>query len=395
MTFVHPEFRSSTLDQLLQVHSQAIGDLKIPSAKWQDVGGLQPMKKEILDTIQLPQEHSDLLSLGLRHSGLYGPPGSGKTLLVKAVATEYYEEELTSEFEFEQGFFIWGFKKDPTDFEWSFWTEWGQNYLIWTLIGHSVVSKVSRMCIPKFRVWFLTLYGLLASLFLLGLKGLAVVLLHMALSYTVAMLRVPLMSWLCSLLLLYTLHMSSLEEMQRSWYKTENEYYLLLFSLAMCCLRYTSFSLEYCWQNSGQKSYKSFFWFTAYLFYYPLFHNGPIINYEEFTLQMQRQDSSVVQTDICTVILTIARIFLWWLLAESMIQFMYMHAIQSHATLLEIVPIWALGGLALAQVLFFYVKYLVLFGVPALIVKLDGIEAPRLPRCVSTMYSFTGMWRVT
>ncbi|XP_041109021.1 protein-cysteine N-palmitoyltransferase HHAT isoform X1 [Polyodon spathula] len=304
-----------------------------------------------------------------------------------------YEEELASEFEFEQGFFIWGFKKDPTDFEWSFWTEWGQNYLIWTLIGHSLVSKVSGMCIPKFRVWFLMLYGLLASLFLLGLKGLAVVLLHMALSYTVAMLRVPLLSWLCSLLLLCTLHMSSLEEMQRSWYKTENEYYLLLFSLAMCCLRYTSFSLEYCWQDSGQKSDRSFFCFTAYLFYYPLFHNGPIINYEEFTWQMWRQDSGVVQTDICTVILSVARIFLWWLLAESMIQFMYMHAIQSHATLLEIVPIWALGGLALAHVLFFYVKYLVLFGVPALIVKLDGIEAPRLPRCVSTMYSFTGMWR--
>ncbi|XP_041109025.1 protein-cysteine N-palmitoyltransferase HHAT isoform X4 [Polyodon spathula] len=239
-----------------------------------------------------------------------------------------YEEELASEFEFEQGFFIWGFKKDPTDFEWSFWTEWGQNYLIWTLIGHSLVSKVSGMCIPK-----------------------------------------------------------------RSWYKTENEYYLLLFSLAMCCLRYTSFSLEYCWQDSGQKSDRSFFCFTAYLFYYPLFHNGPIINYEEFTWQMWRQDSGVVQTDICTVILSVARIFLWWLLAESMIQFMYMHAIQSHATLLEIVPIWALGGLALAHVLFFYVKYLVLFGVPALIVKLDGIEAPRLPRCVSTMYSFTGMWR--
>ena len=51
------------------------------------------------------------------------------------------------------------------------------------------------------------------------------------------------------------------------------------------------------------------------------------------------------------------------------------------------------GGLALAHVLFFYVKYLVLFGVPALLMRLDGLTPPPLPRCVSTMFSFTGMWR--
>lgn len=47
----------------------------------------------------------------------------------------------------------------------------------------------------------------------------------------------------------------------------------------------------------------------------------------------------------------------------------------------------------MAQVLFFYVKYLVLFGVPALLMRLDGLTPPPLPRCVSTMFSFTGMWR--
>lgn len=51
------------------------------------------------------------------------------------------------------------------------------------------------------------------------------------------------------------------------------------------------------------------------------------------------------------------------------------------------------GGLALAHVLFFYLKYLVLFGVPALLMRLDGLTPPPLPRCVSTMFSFTGMWR--
>ncbi|XP_062952947.1 peroxisome biogenesis factor 6 isoform X3 [Cynocephalus volans] len=78
------------LEQLQTAHSQAVGAPKIPSVSWHDVGGLQEVKKEILETIQLPLEHPELLSLGLRRSGLllHGPPGTGKTLLAKAVATE-------------------------------------------------------------------------------------------------------------------------------------------------------------------------------------------------------------------------------------------------------------------------------------------------------------------
>ncbi|XP_069465019.1 peroxisome biogenesis factor 6 isoform X2 [Ambystoma mexicanum] len=78
------------LDQLHSTLAQAVGAPKVPSVQWQDVGGLQDVKREILDTVQLPLEHPELLSLGLRRSGLllYGPPGTGKTLLAKAVATE-------------------------------------------------------------------------------------------------------------------------------------------------------------------------------------------------------------------------------------------------------------------------------------------------------------------
>ncbi|XP_069879819.1 peroxisome biogenesis factor 6 [Dipodomys merriami] len=78
------------LERLQAAHSQAVGAPKIPSVSWHDVGGLQEVKKEILETIQLPLEHPELLSLGLRRSGLllHGPPGTGKTLLAKAVATE-------------------------------------------------------------------------------------------------------------------------------------------------------------------------------------------------------------------------------------------------------------------------------------------------------------------
>ncbi|KAM6972481.1 peroxisomal ATPase PEX6 [Aplochiton taeniatus] len=78
------------METLQDAHSQAIGAPKIPSVRWQDVGGLQQVKREILDTVQLPLERPELLSLGLRRAGLllFGPPGTGKTLLAKAVATE-------------------------------------------------------------------------------------------------------------------------------------------------------------------------------------------------------------------------------------------------------------------------------------------------------------------
>jgi SpoVK/Ycf46/Vps4 family AAA+-type ATPase len=67
----------------------------IPQVKWQDVGGLEDAKREILDTIQqspifakTKKKTDSSSSRGRCGVLLYGPPGTGKTLLAKAVATE-------------------------------------------------------------------------------------------------------------------------------------------------------------------------------------------------------------------------------------------------------------------------------------------------------------------
>ncbi|XP_044045251.1 peroxisome assembly factor 2 isoform X2 [Siniperca chuatsi] len=89
VTIMNQDF-TSALETLQDAQSKAIGAPKIPAVRWEDVGGLQQVKKEILDTVQLPLQRPELLSLGLNRTGvlLYGPPGTGKTLLAKAVATE-------------------------------------------------------------------------------------------------------------------------------------------------------------------------------------------------------------------------------------------------------------------------------------------------------------------
>nr|XP_019010198.1 uncharacterized protein I206_04666 [Kwoniella pini CBS 10737]OCF48979.1 hypothetical protein I206_04666 [Kwoniella pini CBS 10737] len=81
---------NEAINQARNSYSDSIGAPKIPNVTWDDVGGLAHIKKDILDTVQLPLERGDLFGEGLKkRSGilLYGPPGTGKTLLAKAVAT--------------------------------------------------------------------------------------------------------------------------------------------------------------------------------------------------------------------------------------------------------------------------------------------------------------------
>ena len=63
--------------------SDSLGLATIPSVKWEEVGGLEEARQEIMEAISSPAGD-------IRRSGilLYGPPGVGKTLLAKAVATE-------------------------------------------------------------------------------------------------------------------------------------------------------------------------------------------------------------------------------------------------------------------------------------------------------------------
>ncbi|GBG32536.1 Transitional endoplasmic reticulum ATPase [Hondaea fermentalgiana] len=66
--------------------------IEIPNVSWDDIGGLEDVKRELREMVQYPIEHADLFQkFGQNPSKgvlFYGPPGCGKTLLAKAVANE-------------------------------------------------------------------------------------------------------------------------------------------------------------------------------------------------------------------------------------------------------------------------------------------------------------------
>jgi len=86
--------QSHFMEALREVEPSAIREVfvEVPSVKWEDIGGLREVKQKLIEAVEWPLKHEALFQEANLEPPkgilLYGRPGTGKTLIGKALATE-------------------------------------------------------------------------------------------------------------------------------------------------------------------------------------------------------------------------------------------------------------------------------------------------------------------
>ncbi|EGW04098.1 Protein-cysteine N-palmitoyltransferase HHAT-like protein [Cricetulus griseus] len=231
-----------------------------------------------------------------------------------------------------------GRKMDVADFEWVMWFTSFRNMIVFALSGHVLFAKLCTMVAPQLRSWMYAVYGVLAVVGTMGPWYLLLLLGHCVSLYVASLLGQP---WLC---------------------------------LALGLASLASFKMDplISWQ---------------YNFYLPFFFFGPIMTFDRFHAQVSqepvRQEGELwrirAQAGLSAAAIVAVDIFF---------HFFYILTIPSDLKFASRLPDSALAGLAYSNLVYDWVKAAVLFGVVNTVARLDHLDPPQPPKCITALYVF-------
>lgn len=286
------------------------------------------------------------------------------------------------------GWHYFGRKMDTADFEWVMWFSTFKDHILFALSGHILFAKLCTMLAPQYRSLVFLVYGVLAVWTSMGWTYVTLMLSHCILLYSISLVKIR---WLCFLTGLCTLASFKCEPFvswQAGFVEGDFELRHILFygGCGFTIMRCMSFALENCEKKDGNYNILEL---LKYNFYLPFFYFGPIMTFDQFYAQVNRCDFSRKEREMWNISLHGLINLGIIIVVDILFHFMYILTIPTDVKLLKHLSDWALVGLAYMNLVYDWLKAAVMFGAISTVARLDYLDPPKPPKCISLLYVFS------
>ncbi|EDW31134.1 GL20788 [Drosophila persimilis] len=170
------------------------------------------------------------------------------------------------------------------------------------------------------------------------------------------------------------------------------EYVMVIVTLSWSLLRGCSFALsKFGAQKDVNTSSYDLIQYLGYAMYFPCLTYGPIISYQRFAARRQGQG---VPRNWLGFICAVGRSAIWWLLMQCGLHYFYIHYMARDVRMVAMMDsvFWQhSAGYFMGQ--FFFLYYVVTYGLGIAFAVHDGIPAPSRPRCIGRIHFYSDMWK--
>lgn len=286
------------------------------------------------------------------------------------------------------GWHYFGRKMDTADFEWVMWFFTFRDHILFALSGHILFAKLCTLLAPQYRSLVFLVYGVLAVWTSMGWTYVTLMLSHCILLYSISLVKIR---WLCFLTGLCTLASFKCEPFvswQAGFVEGDFELRHILFygGCGFTIMRCMSFALENCEKKDGNYNILEL---LKYNFYLPFFYFGPIMTFDKFYAQVNRCNFSRKEREMWNISLHGLMNLGIIIVVDVLFHFMYILTIPTDLKLLKHLSDWALVGLAYTNLVYDWIKAAVMFGAISTVARLDYLDPPKPPKCITLLYVFS------
>uniref|UniRef100_A0A3P8TU69 Hedgehog acyltransferase like, b n=1 Tax=Amphiprion percula TaxID=161767 RepID=A0A3P8TU69_AMPPE len=285
------------------------------------------------------------------------------------------------------GWYYFGRKMDTADFEWMMWFSTYRDHILFALSGHVLFAKICSMLAPQYRSLVYMVYGLLAVWTSMGWTYVTLILSHCILLYSISLVKIRWLCFITGLCTLATFKCEPFVSWQAGFVEGDFELRHVLFygGCGFTIMRCMSFALENCERKDGNYSILEL---LKYNFYLPFFYFGPIMTFDKFYVQANRSHLTRKEREMWNISLQGGIHLGVIIVIDVLFHFMYILTIPADMKLLKHLSDWALVGLAYFNLVYDWVKAAVMFGVINTVSRLDHLDPPKPPKCITMLYVF-------